>query len=60
MAKRFDADTLKKLSQISETDRREPANGTSNPSRDKVREAVREANDPKRLVTISPKYCASN
>jgi len=60
MANKFDAETLKKLSETPRPDAKEPANGTTSPSPDKVREAVREANDPKRLVTIEPKYCASN
>ncbi len=50
----YDAGELKKLTR-DRNERREPVdppkNGISTPSRERVREAVREANDPKRLIS---------
>jgi hypothetical protein len=49
----FDKSELQKLTrQYRPTgDTRQPENGVSSPSPQRVREAVREANDPKRLVS---------
>jgi len=51
----FDRSELQKLTRHRPTGadapQQQPPNGISTPSPDKVREAVREANDPKRLIS---------
>lgn len=59
MTKKFDAETLKKLRSEPQPEPKQPDNGTASPSPERVREAVREANDPRRLVSISPGYHCS-
>jgi len=54
--KKFDEKTLKKLQSEPSSDDRQPENGVTTPSADRLREAVREANDPKRLVSLTPGY----
>ena len=54
--KKFDPETLKKLQSDPPAADRHPENGATTPSADKLREAVREANDPKRLVSLTPGY----
>lgn len=53
---KFDADTIKKLQTPPTPDPQQPANGATSPSPERIREAVREANDPQRLVSIKPGY----
>lgn len=54
--KKFDQDTLKKLQSDAPSEPKQPENGTVSPSRDQIREALREANDPNRLVSVKPGY----
>jgi len=54
--KKFDADTLKKLQSAAPSEQKQPENGTVSPSRDQIREALREANDPNRLISVKPGY----
>lgn len=54
--RKFDEETLKKLQSRLSSDDRQPENGVTTPSADRLREAVREANDPKRLVSLTPGY----
>ncbi len=55
--RKFSEKTLKKLQSRPSSDDRQPENGVTTPSADRLREAVREANDPKRLVSLTPGYC---
>jgi len=56
MTERLDPETLKKLRPEPTTPSSEPENGAKSPSPERLREAVREANDPKRLGSMSPEY----
>lgn len=53
---KFDEETLKKLQSEPRSADRQPENGATTPSADRLREAVREANNPKRLVSLTPGY----
>jgi hypothetical protein len=58
---KFDPETLKKLRATSVPSEKQPENGATTPSTERLREAATEANDPKRLVTLKPGYhCPSN
>lgn len=58
---KFDTETLKKLRAGSESREKQPENGATTPSSERLREAVTEANDLKRLITLKPGYyCPSN
>ena len=52
--KTFDEETLKKLQSEPSSDDRQPENGVTTASADRLRAAVREANDPKRLGSLTP------
>lgn len=54
--KQFDKATLRKLQSDKPSEEKEPENGTISPSQDQIREALREANDPNRLVSLKPGY----
>lgn len=54
--KQFDKATLRKLQSNRPVGPRQPENGAVAPSEDEIREAVREANDPNRLVSIKPGF----
>ena len=56
--KKFDQETLKKLHPKAPSPARQeqPANGATTPERERLREAVKEANDPRRIVTLKPGY----
>jgi hypothetical protein len=56
--KAFDRDELQKLNHKRPSAElpREPDNGVSTPSPERIKEAVREANDPKRLISDPQNY----
>ena len=54
--KKFDPETLKKLQSEPASEKRQPENGATSPSADQIREAIREASDPRRLVSLKPGY----
>ena len=58
MVKKFDAATLKKLRITAKADEpAQPTNGAVTPSRERTRDAVRDANDPRRLTSvITPQF----
>jgi hypothetical protein len=54
---KLDERTLERLKPDQRTYREQlPNNGAQTPSKDRVREAVREAHDPRRLVTDPPTH----
>ena len=55
-SKKFDPAALQKLTRDRVHEDRRPRNGVTTPSPQRVKEAVREANDPKRLIS-DPSNC---
>ena len=60
--KTFDRGELQKLNRKrpSAEQPREPDNGVSTPSPERIKEAVRDANDPKRLISDPQNYLPSD
>jgi hypothetical protein len=57
--KKFDPETLKRLQSGPSSlpsGPTQPENGATTPTPERLREAVKEANDPRRIVTLRPGY----
>ena len=51
-----DAMTLRKLNDLRSPADRTPTNGVDTPTKERIQEAVKEANDPRRLVSNPPTH----